>query len=196
MNFRGQKAFSSTAGIILSLVVRVSILLFALTRGLSMLQKPDEFLQITENQMNFEDVRADAGSMTWDAMNFDFMVGFDRLLSLDVGRITMELLTYENDILVSSDPLPSGLCDYEHQGLTAAERDLGLIFGDDFTLNCPKSIETIALTGNTMTPTFQTIQVKFNRCKSTETITCLTDQEIESFIENSRLVMFSPRNHL
>ena len=92
--------------------------------------------------------------MTWDVTNFDFMVGFDRLLSLDIGRLTMELLTYENDILISTDPLPSGLCDYEHPGLVTAERDLGLVFGDDFTLACLKSKDTIALTGNKMTPTY------------------------------------------
>ena len=62
-----------------------------------MLQRPTEFLQSTESQVNFEDIRADANSLTWDKTNFDFMIGFDRLLSLDIGRLTMELLTYEND---------------------------------------------------------------------------------------------------
>ena len=50
----------------------------------------------------------------------------------------MEVLTYENDILVSTEQLPSGPCEFEHEGLITSERDLGLIFGDDFTLICPK----------------------------------------------------------
>ena len=37
LNFRGQKAFTSQAGIFISLLVRVSILLFAMTRYLSIL---------------------------------------------------------------------------------------------------------------------------------------------------------------
>ena len=89
LNFRGQKAFSSQAGMLLSLLVRVSILLFAVTRGLGVLQRPSEFIQLVEAKVDFDEIKEDAGSITWDAMNFDFMIGFDRMLSLDVGKITM-----------------------------------------------------------------------------------------------------------
>ena len=62
--------------------------------------------------------------MTWDKMNFDYMIGFDQLLSLDIGRITMELLTFEDGKLVKTENIPSGLCDFDHPGLETAENDL------------------------------------------------------------------------
>ena len=48
LNFKGRKTFQSTAGIIISFLVRVSLLLFFITRGLGLLQLPIEGLMITE----------------------------------------------------------------------------------------------------------------------------------------------------
>ena len=38
LNFKGKKTFSSSAGILISFLVRVSLLLFFMTRGLGFLQ--------------------------------------------------------------------------------------------------------------------------------------------------------------
>ena len=54
LNFRGKKAFSSKAGMFISLLVRVSILLFAMTRYLSMLQRPSDIVQSVESQVDFD----------------------------------------------------------------------------------------------------------------------------------------------
>ena len=93
-------------------------------------------------------MRENEAELTWDKMNFDFMVGFDRLLSLDIGRISMELLTYADGKLVQTETIPSGLCDFDHPGLSTAENDLQLVFGDDFALVCPKAQELITTIGN------------------------------------------------
>ena len=128
-------------------------------------------------------------------MNFDFMIGFDQFLSLDIGRITMELLTIDNDAVITTS-LASGLCDYEHPGLPIAEKDVNAIFGDDFTMVCPKLTETFSITGNKLQSSYSSIKVKFTRCQDTDVITCLDERSIENFINNARLVMFAPRNHL
>ena len=128
-------------------------------------------------------------------MNFDFMIGFDQLLSLDIGRITMELLTYDNDAVITTS-LSSGLCDYEHPGLPIAEKDVDAVFGDDFTMVCPKQTDSLSITGNKLQSTYQSIKIKFTRCQDTDVITCLGEQSIENYINNARIVLFAPRNHL
>ena len=77
-----------------------------------------------------------------------------------------------------------------------AERDMRSVFGSDFTLVCPKNLDELVQTGNKMNENFKQVQVKFRRCVSNEFAVCLTNFEIEQYIQNTRLVMFAPKNEI
>ena len=74
-----------------------------------------------------------------------------------------------------------------------------MVFGDDFALICPKAPQLTKTTGNKQQNSFKQLRVNFIRCKTFETegaLECLSDEEVQSFIENSRIIMFSPKNHI
>ena len=110
---------------------------------------------ITEQVIDFDLLKANEADLTWDKLSFDFMIGFDQLLSLDIGRISIELLTYEDGKLVQTESVPSGLCDFDHPGLKTAENDLQMVFGDDFALICPKAPQLTKTTGNKQQNSFK-----------------------------------------
>ena len=146
-----------------------------------------------EEEINFEELQEQTESLMWDQTNFDIMVGFDQKLTPNIGRLEFNAISYEQGEIAENESLKSGLCDFEHPGVPIIENDLGQIMGETFDMWCPKELESTVLSGNRMQQNYKTVEVNFIRCQSTELFACLTNSEIEEFIQNSRMVIFAPR---
>ena len=66
----------------------------------------------------------------------------------DIGRITIALVTYEEGVFIKKENIDVNLCEFENPGVIVAEADLGLVFGDDFNLQCFRDLSKVKITGN------------------------------------------------
>ena len=114
MNFKGKKRFSSFGGVFVSILVRISVLIFGITRLFSVISYNSEEI--------YESVSAMDPSQTVNFANMNnylFLVGFNTLFPQTIGTVVVSLDNYLNNVLVSSQSIPVSPCDSTMPGTNA-----------------------------------------------------------------------------
>ena len=113
LNFRGREKFVSATGSIFSLLVRLWILVFTMALGLEALARDSETVYSVVDEINFGELQK-ADGITFDQLSFEILVGFDKILTPDIGQIKIELIPYQNGARTENKPvnIDVNLCDY------------------------------------------------------------------------------------
>lgn len=92
LNFKGMKRFNSFAGASISMIVRVSILIFSITRILSIISRNSDNIYSTVAAMPPDQVVSFN-----DYDDYQFMIGFNRVFLPETGSIEVTVDRYQND---------------------------------------------------------------------------------------------------
>ena len=148
-NLNGKTEVASVSGYCFSLLIRAFVLICLIERLVAW-QTLDKFkFEHFDEIIDFEKDEYTLDDLSFSALKFDIMVGFDRILPPEVGRFDFGLLTYGGDGVVSDlRSVSSQTCGEDHPGVKFAERETGLIYGQSFNLACFGAPEGVGVTGN------------------------------------------------
>ena len=80
LNFKGNKKFNSLSGATVSIMLRIGVLIFAVTRMLSMISYQSQEIYSTISEQPI-----DEAVKLQEFNDFDFMLGFNRVFLADAG---------------------------------------------------------------------------------------------------------------
>ena len=167
-NVRGKTSVPSYTGIAMSLLIRCLILVFAVERIMAWLSF-DRFKVLrfeTQLDLDQEGATSIETNYNFSALGFDFMIGFDGNLPEEIGYFDVNLLTFSEDGQVTElEPLSTQECAPEHPGVAYAEREVELVYGQDFSLRCISQPQLVGITGNKHSDySTRRVSVSFSRC--------------------------------
>ena len=162
-NINGNTAVPTKAGQFLSFVLRVFLLVFMIERLIAW-HSFERFNILTYDTplMLNEASGYSADNLNLQKAKFEFMVGFDRNLPPEIGRIELSLLTVGADGQVSEIEILSTIpceelavceegeaCD-GWNGIKYVEREIGTNkeYGTDYSMQCLEFPERLGITGN------------------------------------------------
>lgn len=197
LNFKGQTEFTSFRGVAVSSFARTAILIFIVTRLLSMIWYTSETIYSTQAPLGFNETVQFGQLFGSSSFIFGFKTDEEGTNNFDEkqGQVLFYLQKFKEGKMINQTQIEMDFCGIETEGSEAVESAFGVPFAK-VTMFCPQDLSQVTLMGNHYEDAYYRVLANVTRCLPSQFTDCNPDNLFYQFADTAVGALFLPRNTL